>query len=347
MSTRRLSRRSRSTSGYTANNNSSNGVPAHTVSLNKSLHPFLFMGCWNYTSPLVRGSAPRDAVLAAIADHEGDPLLVVAGDNAYPEKTKAANGSKKKVFLMDDIEEGFEQLKGSGKPLLIGIGNHNAERTPANGRSILKVERETFGRALPNPYFCRLFTKERKALVFLDTNAFEEEASHKLNALYENPDYVARMLEWLEEVVMYLRYKRYKFYLVQHEPMFSIKPKGYQRLHRGTHVLDIFDTARQYPIAILSADTHNHQELDLTYKGHDYRQVVVGTGGAIPDYMKALETMTLDESLKGEIKPFTSVRFKTARRNQEANYGYLEIVKSLRHRFYPVTGPQFDFKTDK
>ena len=175
MSTRRLSRRSRSNSGYAANENNNAGVPAHTVSLNKSLHPFLFMGCWNYTSPLARGSAARDAVLDAIADHEGEPLLVVAGDNAYPDKTIMENGSKKKVFLMDDIEDGFEQLKEAGKPLLIGIGNHNAERTPANGRrSILQVERETFKHALPNPYFCRIFTKERKALVFLDTNAFEE-----------------------------------------------------------------------------------------------------------------------------------------------------------------------------
>jgi len=345
MSTRRLSR---SNSGYNANNNSSNGIPAHTVSLNKSLHPFLFVGCWNYTSPLARGSDARDAVLEAIADHEGDPLLIVAGDNAYPEKTKAANGSKTKVFHMDDIEDGFEQLKESAKPLLVGIGNHNAERIPTNGRrSILQVERETFGKALPNPYFCRIFTRERKALVFLDTNAFDEEESHTLNALYEDPDYVARMLEWLEEVVTYLRYKHYKFYLVQHEPMFSVKPKGYRTLKRGTHVLDIFDSIRHYPIAILSADTHSHQEWDITYKGHDYRQVIVGTGGATPNYVRALETMAKDELLKGNIKPFTSVQFKTARRNQEANYGYLEIVKSLRHRFHPVTGPTFNFKTDK
>ena len=342
----RTRRRSRSNSGYNANT-SANSPPAHTVSLDKSLHPFLFMGCWNYTSPLARGSAARDAVLDAIAEHEGDPLLVVAGDNAYPEKTRLANGSKKKVYLMDDIEDGFDRLKDAGKPLLVGIGNHNAERTPANGRrSILQIERETFENALPNPYFCRLFTRERKALVFLDTNAFEEEA-HTLNALYQDSDYVNRMMEWLEEVITYLRYKRYKFYLVLHEPIFSIKPKKVQQLKRARYILNIFDSIRYYPIAILSADTHNHQEWDLTYKDHVYRQVVAGTGGAKPDYVKALEDMVLDESFKGDIRPFTSIQFKTANRNHQPNYGYLEIRKPLRHQFHDVKGPGFDFKTDK
>jgi hypothetical protein len=155
------------------------------------------------------------------------------------------------------------------------------------------------------------------------------------------------MLEWLEEVVTYLRYKRMKFYLVQHEPLFSIKPKKYQTLKRGREILDIFESVRYYPIAVLSADTHNHQEWDLTYKGHAYRQVVAGTGGATPDYVRGFQEMMLDEVLADTVKPFTSIQFKTANRNRQPNYGYLEIMKSFRHQFHDVKGAEFDFKTDK
>ena len=90
-------RRSKSASGYNANVNTNSNtspsinhatLPEHTQILRTALHPFLFMGCWNYTSKTERGSAARDAVLAMIKTHPVKELLVVAGDNAYPDKLK-------------------------------------------------------------------------------------------------------------------------------------------------------------------------------------------------------------------------------------------------------------------
>jgi len=121
------------------------------------------------------------------------------------------------------------------------------------------VERETFGRALPNPYFWRMFSKDHTALVFIDTNAFEKEFK-TLNALYEDPDYANHMLEWLEEVIMYLKEKRYKYYLVQHEPLFSLKPKGTQVLAQASSVLDVLLSYRPTTISLLSKQCHSMKQ---------------------------------------------------------------------------------------
>ena len=339
-------------SGYNASASASatasaTGVPLphFTQVAERRLHPFLFMGCWNYTSHTGRGSAARDAVLAMIKTHPERELLVAAGDNAYPEK---ARNTGIKTFNMEDIGHGFDLLihsRAKGK-LLVGIGNHNAERLNAGDKRILQVERETFGTALPHTFFCRIFTKDHCALLFLDTNAFEKKHA-KLNSLYEDPEYVADMLEWLEEVILYLKKKRYRYYLVQHEPMFSIKPKGIQILSRVNDIMDILNTTGHKPIAILSADTHNHQQWKLEYKGHSYTQVVTGTGGARPDYVPALETLPLNAELRITKRPFTSIQYKTPMRNRIPSYGYLEVVKPGTYDFMAVATEGANFKTDK
>jgi len=322
-------------------------LPPHTQVLKKTLHPFLFMGCWNYTSKTERGSAARDAVLAMIKTHPAKELLVVAGDNAYPDKVKVGN-EKIKTFIVEDIGQGFDLLKASRSQgnLLVGIGNHNAERLNAGDKRILQVERETFGSALPSPYFCRMFSKDRCALLFLDTNAFEKKHA-KLNALYANPDYMDDMLEWLEETLLYLKERRYKYYLIQHEPMFSIKPKEVQMLSQASHVMDILHAVRHKPIAILSADTHNHQQWQLEYKGHSYMQVVTGTGGARPDYVPALETIPINAEPRIDMRPFTSIRYKTPMRNRIPSYGYVEVVKPGLYDFMAVTTEGSDFRMDR
>jgi len=351
-------RRRRSTSGYNASASASATasapapatapavpLPHYTQIAQKKLHPFLFMGCWNYTSPTARGSAARDAVLAMIKTHPERELLVAAGDNAYPEK---ATNTGIKTFNVEDIGQGFDLLKDSrskGK-LLVGIGNHNAERLNAGDKRILQVERETFGTALPHTFFCRIFTKDHCALIFLDTNAFVKKHA-KLNALYEDPDYADDMLQWLEEVILYLKKKRYRYYLVQHEPMFSIKPKGVQMLSRVTDVMDVLNTTGHRPIAILSADTHNHQQWQLDYKGHHYMQVVTGTGGAKPDYVPALETIPINAELRISKRPFTSIRYKTPMHNRIPSYGYLEVVKPGTYDFMAVATEGANFKTDR
>jgi hypothetical protein len=302
------------------------------------------MGCWNYTSQTKRGSAARDAVLAMIKTHPRQELLVVAGDNAYPDKVKMGK-EKIKTFNVAEISAGFAALKDARDPgqLLVGIGNHNAEKLNAGGKPILQVERETFGSCFKNLYFCRMFSKDHTALVFIDTNAFEKKFK-TLNALYEDPEYVSQMLEWLEETILYLRSKRYKYYLIQHEPFFSVKPKGLHVLSQASALLDVLLSYR--PIAVLSADTHNHQQWKLTYKGASFMQVVTGTGGAKPDYVPALETMPLNET-RAPVAPFSSIQYKTPMANRTPSYGYLEIVEPHTYNFMAVATRGANFRTDR
>jgi len=313
----------------------------------KKLHPFLFMGCWNYTSPKPRGSQARDSVLEAIQADEDASLLVVAGDNAYPNKA-----SKPYVYTMEEIGPGFAKLKDVSKQLMIGIGNHNAERyaTGVADRRILQVEQETFGSAMPNPYFCRLFPKERYALVFIDTNVFEEKDVEALNERY-NSDVMSEMVEWLEGIILYLKKHKYNYYLIQHEPLFGIKQKKGDKqvvlLNKANLMLDILALHRYYPEAVLSAHIHNYQEWDLSYKGGPtFRQIVAGTGGAKPDYCPALQTLKVDSAYPVARTPFSSIHYKTPEKYQDPNYGYLLLKRPGHREFRYVTNPTINFRTD-
>ena len=340
-------------SGYSASRSASRSLsisrrdlPPHTTLVpRKKLHPFLFMGCWNYTSPKPRGSDARDAVLEALQADEDASLLVVAGDNAYPNKA-----SKPYVFTMDHIGPGFKKLKDTAKQLLVGIGNHNAERLNAGDHRILQVEQETFGSSMPNPYFCRLFPKERYALVFIDTNSFEESDIEALNERYTS-DVLSEMVEWLEGVLIYLKKHKYNYYLVQHEPFFGLKQKkGREQtvlLNKGHLVLDILALHRCYPEAVLSAHIHNYQEWDLSYKGGPaFRQIVAGTGGAKPDAYPALQTMKEGASHPVAGTPFSSIHYKTPEKYRDPNYGYLFLKKPGVREFCYVTKPTINFRTD-
>ena len=129
--------------------------------------------------------------------------------------------------------------------------------------------------------------------------------------------------------------------------MFSIKPNEIQILSQVSRVMDILHESQHRPTAILSADTHNHQQWQLEYKDHAYTQIVTGTGGAKPDYVPALETIPLNAEPDIDKRPFTSIHYKTPMRNRIPSYGYLEVVRPGKYDFMAVTTEGTDFKTDK
>ena len=285
-----------------------------------SLYPFLFMGCWNK-----EGSA-RDAVLDAISE-DPVPLLVLGGDNAYPEKM-----AKKKEFILGDIMKGLDGLP-KDKLIYVGIGNHNVDEHPVTNTtdSIFNVESNYPHWELPYKYYCVIFEEDRQSLVFLDTNLTSSHSEFK------------KMLNWLHKTLTFLEKYDYQYYVVQHEPFFSIKPpksgKSGVRITGLDNAEDILDLLYDYPpIAILSADTHNYQEWDLNYDGQVFRQIVVGTGGASPDPVPSLQDLRYntefyeDDDIEGThlIKgtPFSSITYKTDELNAEQSlgYGYYRIM---------------------
>lgn len=284
----------------------------------ENLYPFLFMGCWN------KEGAERNAVLAAIKKEPGEPLLVLGGDNAYPDKGKGKGPDKGKHFLYSEVKAGIRLLPDR---LLVALGNHNVDPHPVagapEGSTILNVERDLFGPALPSPYYC-VVCKDKRALVIVDTNLLAEDAEKDT------------MLDWLEKTLARLKKSGHTYYLVQHEPFFSLKPPKkaglrVTQVHNGTDLLDRM--AAYPPIAVLCADTHNYQEWDLTYGDMTVRQIVVGTGGASPDPVPELRDMPANYSAEGT--PFSSIRNRT-KGHRILGYGFYRLDSDLESAFHLV-----------
>jgi len=271
----------------------------------------------------------RDAVLEAVAKDETSNIFVVAGDNAYPDKRKVKlpNGTKRSdpIFRSKDIEAGFANLLATGKQIWLGIGNHDIDNhipfNNENTKTVYRREQNAFGSHLPHNYYCIEY--DEAALVFVDSNRIDS-------------------LHWFEQTIRRLSDKPY--YIVLHEPLIALKVKGELRpfaLKNGQLLLDQVATLGHYPIAVLSADIHNYQELDLTYKGHVYRQVVVGTGGANPNGVPraALEEFEKDEDGNyrvGGALGFESILYIDNDYLDEPDYGYLRIYSSEEHEFVGI-----------
>ena len=339
MRTRKYARRKRICTVKTSASRKQRGarrLPLHTVIRTNTLHPFLFMGCWNKTYEGERSSTRRDAVLDTVAKDETSNIFVVAGDNAYPDKRKVKlpNGTKRSdpIFRSKNIREGFVKILGIGKQIWFGIGNHDIDNyIPFNNDKPDRVytrERKMFKSSLPHDYYCVKY--KDAALVFVDTNMIGEPA---FNSEYPIVPWFKGILEWLGNT---------PYYIVQHEPLIALKVKdGALRpfaLKNGHLLLDLVAEVGHYPIAVLSADIHNYQELDLTYKGHVYRQIVVGTGGATPNVVPraALETFEKeDENYKVEAPDLKAIGFESILYIDddylgEPDYGYLRLTSSER-----------------
>ena len=318
-------------------------LPLHTATRAGTLHPFLFMGCWNKIYEDERSSTRRDAVLDAVAKDTTSNIFVVAGDNAYPDKRKVKlpNGTKRSdpIFRSKNIHEGFMKMLGIGKQIWFGIGNHDIDiYIPFNNNKPDRVytrERKMFKTRLPHDYYC--VTYDDAALVFVDTNMIGEPA---FNSEYPIVPWFKEILKWLGNT---------PYYIVQHEPLVALKVKdGTLRpfaLKNGHLLLDLVAETDRYPIAVLSADIHNYQELDLTYKGHVYRQIVVGTGGASPNVVPraALETFEKDEDNNYKVEAadlealgFESIRYINNNYLDSPDYGYLRLTSSEEHEFVGI-----------
>lgn len=221
----------------------------------RPLHPFLFMGCWN------QPGVARDAVAAAINVRE-EEMLVLGGDNIYPEKTtNSVTGEKRKLYSTSVLDEGIELL--GKKTIYASLGNHNVD-VP----EILEHEME-MPWILPRSYYCARFN-DGYALLILDTN---------LEGLP-----LTSMITWFKDMQTTLSNLSIPYYLVQHEPYASYKKGKKQVLAQGP---SLYDSITYYPIAVLCADTHNYQRGVLTLPNGTLQQLVVGTGGAHHDPLGA------------------------------------------------------------
>lgn len=249
--------------------------------IDKPLFPLAFVGCWNREIRTTGGgriSGPREAVATAIEDIH-PATIILGGDNIYAPTTRSADGKnvKGKIYDVSAFEHGANLYIEKAPTLLVAVGNHNIDKASFD---IIETEQKRFGKeAMPAPYFIRKFTKDNINVIFINTNLVVEGREEAFS----------KMIKWLAGVT------KEPYLLIQHEPISALakidKITGttnvYKVLPRAGEILDIL--IRAPPKAILCADTHNYQRGELLYKGVSIPQYIVGTGGARPDPLIAVE----------------------------------------------------------
>jgi hypothetical protein len=265
------------------------------------LHEFVFVGCWNRRSP------QRDAVAERII-HTDVKTVILGGDNVYPlpeDKLAETKTHRAEVF-----NEGIQLYLDKGKDIIGTLGNHNiAYALDAHNKvvNMRAIQMKTF--AMENSYYVSEY-EDKCCIVVLDTNLTAGDA----------------MFEWLRSVIDYIKHHGLTYYIVQHEPFFSVKGKladkklkdKYQLWENRNTVLEILFTF--LPICVLCADTHLFQQVEITDKktGQVITQIIVGTGGAEHDY-NALKAPLEDDLYHYEVTyPKTEKEFSSS-------YGYLHM----------------------
>jgi hypothetical protein len=239
------------------------------------LFPFLFMGCWNQPGP--KNSAeltPRDYVIDHILKHQTDiKQIILGGDNVYP---RPLPGKKKnKDHEIDVFDEGIKQLLKLKKPIYTAFWNHNViVEESTKPISLMKLHQmRAFG--LEKTYYDIQFGNVQ--IIILDSNIIGEGES--------NEEY-KHMLEWFQDRVRSLPHD-HTYFLIQHDPYFTARVKGYGDLKHTDRFLEIL--FERPPIAILCADTHHFQHAtitDISDPSNKIHQFIVGTGGANRDLHK-------------------------------------------------------------
>ena len=239
----------------------------------KKLHPFLFVGCWN------KRSDGHDRVKHDIMTERDEKILILGGDNAYPEKKINSTGKLMKVFNTTYTKNEINSLAKPGLFKFVALGNHNIENEEILQYELNGAKKKDRGWILPSNYYSFSYT-DNYSIIVLDTNLVDEEPAFN------------SMLLWLQTMLEYLKGLGRPYYLIQHEPFLSHKtrkggqtPNKIQSLAKGEKILEIL--LLHPPIFILCADTHNYQTVDIQYNSgerlHIFHQIVVGTGGAEPD----------------------------------------------------------------
>jgi hypothetical protein len=282
------------------------------------LHDFIFVGCWNLPGPA------RNMVAHDIVNHPTAQTIILGGDNVYP--VAGDKGFPLKVHRTQTFYDGIKLYMEKGKTVLGTLGNHNIALALNDKTRVVDMKKrqmKVFG--MHNSYYITEF-QDRCCVVVLDTNLRED-------------DYT-QMCKWLETALHYIQRNGLSYYIVQHEPFFSVKGSKkegvlkikYQLWEPRRVVMDILFTFP--PICVLCADTHNYQTVEivsLTDPSQSILQLVVGTGGASHDEY-GLKKPYEDDAYRYEvIYPKKEEQFISA-------YGYIHIRSPHEYKFMPVKG---------
>jgi hypothetical protein len=279
---------------------------------------FIHYGCWNNID-CSKAYSYRDIIIDYIKSYETDyDYVIISGDNWYSNEKDEV-----KQYYTNVLRSGLIKLYGLNKPIHIVLGNHD-EATNDNVDEVNELQKDCMLKT--EKYYIKHIHDESllPTLEYLYTQdlTIQEESRLKLYEAESQPgewyDEVNKILHiFLNtniftdthkqiDVIKYINHipnivRKYPvpnhLFITGHVPITSKFHKvkkdkivEYTSLSNNMsimkHILDVFISLNPIPI-YLCADTHNFQIMSIRHGNKYITQIVVGTGGAEPDDLKA------------------------------------------------------------
>ena len=278
--------------------------------INENIDKFLHFGCWNNLNE-GKGNLKNvmDLLAQYISNHQTE-LIIVAGDNYYPNKTEV-DGNKKKTIYPKKLTNGFNSLPSNVQIDMI-MGNHdletNSKKTQLyidnedgspeiaeNGNcQILQLETNS---VQPNVRFelmkCRILANGT-FLLLIDSSIYSGDVGKFLKCynilLRKNFSDPQELIDYqntfIDETIATHKNNIQNLVIVGHHPITGFKNKKEKKLmddipNFNAILKNIYDTlgndTRYY---YLCADYHSYQSGTIKYNfGMEVKQYIAGTGG--------------------------------------------------------------------
>ncbi len=254
-------------------------------------------------------------------------IVLVAGDNYYPDKTKNEAGKKQKRLNPDDLNAGFIALKDAVQSVQTHVimGNHDLEKNmDSHPNEDCKItELEKMQSSVKVDLFKTIRWTDNTAIVMFDTSIYDTNALGEDIECYSKFDEPTEIIDKQEKSIMdFLDTEKTKdklftnLIMVGHYPIVSVKEKQKKGIDKTDTEFNMFSTfvrkicnhlGSDINYYYLCADVHLYQHgivKLLNENGSDYTitQYVVGTGGAeLDDIPKNLGPFT-EDNIEYEIK---------------------------------------------
>lgn len=96
---------------------------------NENINKFIHFGCWNNLNKKGNLQNVMNSLNNYLEQQSDVKLIIVSGDNYYPDKKKIDNDKKKKIIFTNKLIEGFNLLPKNIEIDMI-LGNHDLENDP-------------------------------------------------------------------------------------------------------------------------------------------------------------------------------------------------------------------------
>jgi hypothetical protein len=303
-------------------------------------------GCWNQLQTDEGASLKNTQVMATLKRRQVD-MVLVSGDNYYPVKKKV-DGEKVKTIVLDNLIEGFNNLKAATRetPVFMNFGNHDVVKNGKMGGAsdqectILNEEmRQATGNIHLKMNHCIMYG-DHTLVLMLDTTIY----SSKKEFEKDFNDCYTQISGYTENLQKRLQDDQYAFVqesleafngqniiIVGHYPIIYMKTKSSKMVKKLESSAEFTDLLMLLPsdksLFYLCADYHLYEEghiqiSDGAGKTIQIHQFITGTGGTELNNVESKpHTFSESQVSKSKKKDYT---FSYELLTTEHRHGFIE-----------------------